>query len=169
MKKALPYIFCILLWVLSAPFLLSCDRDATETGNPTPEDTEHITDGVIYNPSSALVDLICGKLTECNDDLSEMACIDAILESETIGTEFGAEEGMFDSYQEIIDIFDEEEWEELDVDWEALDQCLWAFYYLSCEDPAVQAVDAETFENIEDMIPDEHCPEVFSVAEGVEE
>ncbi len=184
MKKTLPYIFCILLWVLSTPLLLGCDNDATETGNPaipeetgnsTPEDTEQITDGaMLSNPASILVDLICSKLTECHDDLSEMECIDEILESETIGTAFGIEEGMFDYYQEVIDSLDmddnENEWESvLDVDWEAHSLCLEAIYDLSCEDPAVQAVDVETFENIEDMIPDEHCPEVLSVPEGVEE
>ena len=61
-------------------------------------------------------------------------------------------------------MIDKVENRELSANEEAVAECLDAIDSLECEDPAVQAVDIEEgFENVEDMLSETSCSQIFSV------
>ena len=103
-------------------------------------------------------------MTSCfgeEKDFAEEDCVEAIAESETLGPAFGLDEEPPPGFGEVIDKVENSE---LSANDEAVAECLDAIDSLECEDPAVQAVDIEQgFENVEDMLSDASCLQVFSM------
>jgi hypothetical protein len=148
-----PVVFLVLLFgILGAAALTGCG--GTETGNPS---------GPQPNSALVLVQEICGVLTTCfgsEDGFTEDDCEGALSDSDTLGAAFGVEEEPAPAYAEVIERVDNSD---LLADEEALDGCVDAIRSLTCDDPGVQAVDIEGgFLNVEDMIPEASCSEVFS-------
>ena len=132
---------------------------ATETGNPVESESVSTPPYFFGFPASILADALCFKLNECFPDLAEDTCKSRIAESETIGVAFGIEEGMFESFQEAIEASEEGE---LPFDDVALDQCVKDITALECNDESVTSFDNTDFLNLENLIPAENCPYVFS-------
>ncbi len=132
---------------------------ATETGNPIEIESESTPPYFFGFPATILADALCFKLTECSPDLAEDECKSKIAESETIGVAFGIEEGIFESFQEVIEASEEGE---LPFDNEALDQCVKDITALECNDESISSLDIMDFANLENLIPDENCSHVFS-------
>ena len=150
-------LLCI-LGLLSTIGLAGCG--GTETGNPSGPGGG----GGDRNPAVELGGAICDKLTSCFGEekgLTEEDCEQAIAENETIGPAFGVDEEPPPGFGEVID---KVESRELSANDEAVAECLDAIDSLECEDPAVQAVDIEEgFTNVEEMILEPSCSQVFSV------
>ena len=92
---------------------------------------------------------------------TEEDCVQAIAESDTLGPAFGVEDEPPPGFGEVIDKVENRE---LSANDEAVAECLDAIDSLECEDPAVQAVDIEEgFENVEEMVPEGSCSQIFSV------
>ena len=116
------------------------------------------------NPVNFLHHSLCEGLTACREGLTEDGCREKALASTTLAMEFGVPEGMFESYQEVVDLLSGGEWEGvLDGNEDSFLLCLSSLENISCDDPAVQALDIDTFEGIENTVPDEYCPEVFFI------
>ena len=150
-------LLCI-LGLLSTIGLAGCG--GTETGNPSGPGGG--SGG--QNPAITLAEEICARLTFCFGEekaFSEEDCIQAIAESETLGPAFGVDEEPPPGFGEVIDKVENSE---LSANDEAVAECLDAIGSLECEDPEVQAVDIEEgFANIEEMILEPSCSEIFSV------
>jgi len=151
MKRVLiPFLFGLFVFP-GAMFLAGCG--GTETGNPArhPQD-----------PALALMDAICEKLTECFEDLALSDCRSAIAASTTLAGAFGLHDSGFPTYLDLV-----VETGSLRADHGALDQCLDSIEALACEDPAIQAIQIVdgSIANLEQMIPTEGCPDVFSEVE----
>lgn len=132
----------------------------TETGNPADSGGGR-GDG---NPAVELGDAVCDKLTECfgkQEDFTKEYCVWTLAVSETLGPAFGLEEQPGQEFGQVILRVENSD---LSVDEEAVALCLDAIGSLECENPAVQSVDVEAgFMNIEEMVPEASCSEVFSV------
>jgi hypothetical protein len=150
-------LLCI-LGLLSTIGLVGCG--GTETGNPAGPGGG----GGDRNPAITLAEEICETLTFCfgeEKDFTAEDCVQAIAESDTLGPAFGVEDEPPPGFGEVIDKVENRE---LSADEEAVAECLDAIDSLECEDPAVQAVDIEEgFENVEDMLSESSCSQVFSV------
>jgi hypothetical protein len=149
----------LFLWLfLGAIGLAGCG--GTETGNPSGPGGG----AGGQNPAITLAEEICARLTSCfgeEKDFAEEDCVEAIAESETLGPAFGLDEEPPPGFGEVIDKVENSE---LPANDEAVAECLDAIDSLECEDPAVQAVDIEQgFENVEDMLSDASCLQVFSM------
>lgn len=146
-------LLCVLV-LLSTIGLAGCG--GTETGNPSGP-------GGGQNPAISLAEEICARLTFCfgeEKDFAEEDCVEAITESDTLGSAFGVEDEPPPGFGEVIDKVENRE---LSADEEAVAECLNAIDSLECEDPAVQAVEIEEgFANVEDMIPEASCSQIFS-------
>ena len=154
MKRALPRSFfrtCLFVGMLLPA---GC---GTETGNPardpgyqTPLDS---------SAAVALMDALCGKLTECLHDLSLTACRSEVAASTTLAPVFGVEAPPVLSYLDVL-----LEADSFRADPDALSRCLASIGALACDDPAVEAVRFVdgSIENLEQVVPGEGCPEVFS-------
>ena len=148
----------LFLWVLlSAMGFAGCG--GTETGNPAGPGGG----GGGRNPAITLAEEICDTLTSCfgeEKDFTEEDCIQAIAESDTLGPAFGVEDEPPPGFWEVIDKVDSSD---LSANEEAVEECLNAIDSLECEDPAVLAVEIEEgFTNVEEMIPEASCSQVFS-------
>jgi hypothetical protein len=106
------------------------------------------------------MEAICGKLEECGEFPPEFDCRVDLLESETLGPEFGAGEEAYPVYVDLLVAADRGD---LDIDRNALDLCISSIQALGCDDQAVQDViiDETGIQNLEQMIPDTGCPSVF--------
>lgn len=148
-------LFCI-LGLLSTIGLAGCG--GTETGNPAGPGGG----AADRNPAITLAEEICETLASCfgeEKDFTEEDCVQAIMESDTLGRAFGVEDEPPPGFGEVID---KVESRELSADDEAVAECVDAIDSLECEDPVVQAVDIEEgFANVEEMIPEASCSEIF--------
>lgn len=146
-----------LLGLLSAIGLAACG--GTETGNPSGHGSGS---GGQKNPAITLVEEICEKLTSCfgGDDFTKEECEQAIADSEMLGAAFGIVEKPPPGFAEVIDKVENNE---LTANEEAVEECVDAIGSLGCDDPTVQAADFEEgFANVEEMIPETACSQVFS-------
>jgi hypothetical protein len=154
-RSPLGLLLCILVF-LSTIGLAGCG--GTETGNPSGP-------GAGQNPAITLAEEICARLTFCFGEergFAEQDCVEAIAESDTLGSAFGLDEEPPPGFGEVIDKVENRE---LSADDEAVAECLNAIDSLECDDPAVQAVDIEEgFDNVEAMIPEASCSQIFSVS-----
>lgn len=159
MKRSLLRVLLCLAGLLVAVGLAGCG--GTETGNPSSGPGSG--GGGEKNAAITLVEAVCDKLTVClgqDKGFTEEDCEEAIAASETLGPAFGVEEEPPPGFGLVID---KVESSELSADEEAVAECVAAIGLLECGDPAVQAVDVEQdFANIEQMIPEASCAEVFS-------
>jgi hypothetical protein len=109
------------------------------------------------------VNEICDKLTSCfgaEKGFTEQDCQGAVGASDSLSAAFGIEEEPLPGFGQVVDKVENSE---LTADEEALLACVDAIQALECEDPAVVAVDVEQgFWNVEEMIPEESCSQVFS-------
>jgi hypothetical protein len=135
----------------------------TETGNPTGPPSP-IDGGGGRNPAVELGEAICDKLTDCfgqERDFTKEYCTWTLAVNETLGPALGVEEEPPPGYGEVIEKVENDE---LSADEEAKDECLSAIESLDCDGEAVQAVNIEEgFTNVEEMIPEEVCAQVFSL------
>lgn len=154
-RSPLGLLLCILV-LLSTIGLAGCG--GTETGNPSGP-------GEGQNPAITLAEEICSRLTFCfgeEKNFAEEDCVEAIAESDTLGSAFGLDEEPPPGFGEVIDKVENRE---LSADDEAVAECLNAIGSLECDDPGVQAVEIEEgFVNVEDMIPEASCSQIFSVS-----
>jgi len=135
----------------------------TETGNPGPAP---IDGGPLFpadNPAIGLMSALCGKLTSCLEGLDESGCRTSVGVSRTLGERFGAAE---DQYPTFIDVIAAAEAEALRTDGAQFELCTAAIAGLPCDSEEIQAVQFQDSEltNLEQMVPDEGCPNVFSPA-----
>lgn len=130
----------------------------TETGNPA-RDPAYETLPPHSSAAVALMDALCGKLTECLHDLSLTACRSEVAASTTLAPVFGVEAPPVLSYLDVL-----LEADSFRADPDALSRCLASIGALACDDPAVEAVRFVdgSIENLEQVVPGEGCPEVFS-------
>jgi hypothetical protein len=145
------------LWlVLSTIGLVGCG--GTETGNPSGPPG-----GGDKNAAITLVNEICDKLTSCfgaEEEFTAEDCQEAVVNSDTLGASFGIEEEPLPGFEQVVDRVESSE---LSADEEALAACVEAIQSLACEDPGLLAVDVEQgFWNVEEMIPEGFCSQVFS-------
>lgn len=149
-------LFLLLVALLGTIGLGGCG--GTETGNPSgpPGDGD-------VNPAYKLVDEVCGKLYDCRGEaerFSQDDCLLAVQDSDTLAAAFGIEEEPTPQYALVIDKVEDNE---LSADDEAVDRCVDAIQFLSCEDEDVLAVDiGEGFRDVEGMIPQPSCSGVFA-------
>ncbi len=129
----------------------------TETGNPG-RDPEY-QPPLHSSAAVALMDALCGKLTECLHDLSLTECRSAVAASTTLAPVFGVEAPPVLSYLDVL-----LEADSFRADPDALNRCLASIGALTCDDPAVEAVRFVdgSIANLDQMVPGEGCPEVFS-------
>lgn len=148
-------VFLCLLGLLSTMGPGGCG--GTETGNPAGPGG-----GGDRNPAISLAEAICETLVFCfgvEAEFTKDDCTQAIADSETLGAAFGIQEEPLPDYAQVIEKFEKSEWR---ADEEAVEACADAIRGLEC-DPAVLAVEVESgFGNVEDMIPEEACSQVFS-------
>ncbi|MEW6441618.1 MAG: hypothetical protein AB1640_11850 [bacterium] len=158
MKRPFLHRVCSLLILLAFLRLAGCG--GTETGNPGPskpgQDSEPS-----ENAAVSLMDAICDRLTSCLEGVTETECRTSISVSTTLGAAFGVPSQDFAAYIDIVAAVDEGM---LGADPGELSLCLSSLREVSCDDERLQAVEvAEPFiVNIEQMIPDQGCPAVFS-------
>ncbi len=159
MKRFPMGVLLCLLGLLSTIGLAGCG--GTETGNPSGPGSDG---GGERNPAVELGEAICDKLTVCfgeERDFTKEYCTWALAVSETLGPALGVEEEPPPEYAQVIVKVENSE---LSADDVAVEECLNAIGSLECEDPGVQAVDIEEgFANIEEMILEPSCSEIFSV------
>jgi hypothetical protein len=156
MKRFLIHFLGGFLALLCAIGLHACG--GTETGNPARNPADG-SGNPHANPAITLVDGICRKLTSCLDALNESECLLPISASTTLAKEFGVE-----GDHPFIDVLFGAEGTDLPVNTEALTLCVTSINDLRCDDETIQAIRFQdgTVENLDQMIPDEGCPEVFS-------
>lgn len=155
-RSTVGLLYC--LWVLlSSTGFAGCG--GTETGNPAGPGG-----GGGGNAAITLGEEVCERLTSCfgaDRDFTAEDCVEAINDSETLGPAFGVDEVPPPGYGQVIDKVDSSELSAYEDDVEA---CVQAIESLDCEDPAVRVVDIEDgFTNVEEMIPEESCSDVFFV------
>ena len=159
MKRFPMGVLLCLLGLLSMIGLAGCG--GTETGNPSGPGSDG---GGERNPAVELGEAICDKLTVCfgeKEGFTEEECEQAIAESETLGPAFGVDEEPPPGYGQVIDKVENSE---LSATEEAVAECKNAIGLLDCDEQAVQAVDIEEdFANVEEMIPEASCSQIFSV------
>jgi len=159
MKRSLVGVLFRLLGLLITIGLAGCG--GTETGNPAGSGGGGPRDG---NPAVEIGGVVCDKLTECfgeQEGFTKEYCVWALAVSETLGAALGVDEEPPPEYGQVIVKVENSG---LSADEEAVARCVNAIGSLECDDPAVQAVDIEQgFTNIEQMIPEASCSEVFSV------
>jgi len=145
------------LFVLTAGLLLA-GCGGTETGNPA-----GYPDAPYVHYASELVDSMCVKLTECFDQLSLSDCRSQVEADPALPVLFGVQSLI---PLTLVDLLFEPDL--LQADPGALNQCLSSIENLDCRDPGIEAVRFTngSMENLERMIPDEGCPEVFSGTVG---
>jgi hypothetical protein len=147
--------------VLAAP-LLCCIAGCggTETGNPGSNPADQIPH-MLDNPAIGLMDSICGKLTSCLEGLDESTCRSSVSASTELGTRFGA--GPED-YPSFIDVIAAADAQTLRVDTAQLGRCTAAIGDLRCDGEEILAVEIQgsVVANLEQMIPENGCPYVFS-------
>jgi hypothetical protein len=135
----------------------------TETGNPGPFPQ---TQGpaVINNPAIVLMDVICGKLTSCLEGLDESICRSSISASETLGASFGAGPGDYPSFIDVIAAVDQGT---LRADTEQLGLCTSSIEELGCDSEEILAVEVQdsVVANLEQMVPENGCPNLFSTVQ----
>jgi hypothetical protein len=153
-RSPLGFLLC-LLGLLVTIGTAGCG--GTETGNPGGGAGR--TDD---NPAVELGRAICDKLFFCfgpGASFTRKECEESLEASRTLAPAFGVDDQPPPEYAQVID---EVEQSELTADEQALEGCLAAIGFLECEDSAVQAVDPEAgFADVEGMIPEEFCSEVF--------
>jgi hypothetical protein len=149
-------LLCI-FGLLSTIGLAGCG--GTETGNPAGPGGG----GGDRNPAIELGGAICDKLAYCFGEekgFTEEDCEQAIVENDTLGPAFGVDEEPPPGYGQVIDWVENSE---LSADEEVVAECLNAIDSLECEDESVLAVGIEEgFANVEDMIPEASCSQIFS-------
>jgi hypothetical protein len=153
-------LFCLLGLLIA---VVSAGCGGTETGNPVGTGGA----GGRTNPAIDLGEEICAILTFClgeKKDFTEEDCEWAIADSETLGSALGVLDEPPPGYGEVIDKVENSE---LTANEEAVAECLEAIRSLECDDEEVLAVNTdEGFTNVEEMVPEEFCSEVFSVPQG---
>ena len=159
MNRSLVGVLFRLLGLLITIGLAGCG--GTETGNPGGSGGGAPRDG---NPAIEIGEAVCDKLTECfgeEEGFTKEYCVWALAVTETLGPALGVDEEPPPEYGQVIVKVENRD---LSADEEAVAQCVNAIDSLECEDPGVQAVDIEQgFNNIEEMIPEASCSEIFSV------
>jgi len=156
MKRSLIPFASGLLLLIAATALPYCG--GTETGNPAlrpPDGTPS------ENPAIALMEATCGKLASCRADISDSACRSAISASTTLPVELGLED---QDYPAFIDVLVGLENGELAVNPEGLSTCIDSIRALDCSDGRIQGVRVDpdgTLSNLEQVIPEEGCSQVF--------
>ncbi len=152
-------VLCCLLWLLIAIGSAGCG--GTETGNPTGPGGGA---GGSNNPAIDVGEEICATLTSCfgeEEGFTEEDCEWAIADSDTLGPALGVTDEPPPGYGEVIDKVENSE---LSASDEAVAECLAAIRSLECDDEEVLAVNTdEGFTNIEEMIPEGSCSQIFSM------
>jgi hypothetical protein len=166
MKRSFIHDLCavFLVSVLAAPCLFCVPGcGGTETGNPGPLEQTH-SPNAYNNPALVLMDTICGKLASCLDGLDESTCRSSISASNTLGASFGAGPGEYPSFIDVIAAVDQGT---LRVNTAQLGLCTSSLDELRCDSEEVLAVEIQNsvLANLEQMVPVNGCPNVFSTAE----
>lgn len=132
----------------------------TETGNPPSAPQETMTP-----PSRALelVGALCGKLESCSEAIDGEECALVVLADEDLAAAFGNPgEGL----ERLWDLLIAGPDQPVRVDAGALAACIDAIEALDCQSAAIQEVLLDgLLLDVERMVPQQHCPQVFTPAE----